>query len=393
MPCSNVSPSISDACDFISDDKHAQKSKNLFILCLFISLIFLGCVNFLSYKVNYSAYGEEYSFFVSQGINLLFILYGGCVLYPMQYFTDIITPRMTRIPKSKFFIMGFLDCFGTFFTAMGSVYTPGQFQTLLNQCLIPLTMFASLSFLKTRYNRLQIIGAIIIVSGALSVVLPTLLTKTDGFGPDKLRWYSCLIYVLSNIPMACSAVYKEHAFKNEQINVYYLQQWVSIFQFFIGFFMAPLQMIPGIGGNMGYTVAEIIDNFVGGARCAMGAEPACDGKHTFLLITGYCAVNFLFTTMGLFMTKHASANLTATVFAVLLPLTTILFSFHFMGSYQEEFNVYTVLGLIIILSGVSLYQWNSTEMIAERQERQEKKSKAQMSEKSPLNQITLTVAH
>ena len=32
--------------------------------------------------------------------------------------------------------MGLLDAFGTFFTAMGAVYTPGSLQPLLNQSMI-----------------------------------------------------------------------------------------------------------------------------------------------------------------------------------------------------------------------------------------------------------------
>merc|ERR1719178_24138 len=156
--------------------------------------------------------------------------------------------------------MGLLDCFGTFFTAMGAVYTPGQFQTLLNQCLIPLTMFASYAFLRVRYTRFQLLGALIILSGAAAVVVPSILSSV--FTSAQLRWYSCLVYVMSNVPMACSAVYKEYAFKSYKINVVYLTQWVSIFQLFFGFLIAPLQLVPGVGSSNIHSFHDILTTFL-----------------------------------------------------------------------------------------------------------------------------------
>lgn len=343
-----------------------KQSSTKVILGIFSALIVLGCVNFLSYKVMYSAYGERYSFFVSQGVNLLFVIYGGMIVYPMQLFTDQITKEMTDIPKYKFMIMGLLDCFGTFFTAMGAVYTPGQFQTLLNQCLIPLTMLASYVFLKIKYTNYQLMGALTILIGAAAVVVPSFL-KSE-FTSDQLRVYACVVYVSSNIPMACSAIYKERAFKSYKVNVYYLTQWVSIYQLFFGFILAPLQMIPGIGSKNGISMHEIIESFKGGWECcfSFNGEDQCAGKHTFLLIVGYCFINFAFNTTGLFMTKHASAVMNSITFAVLLPLTTMLFSFKFLGPYQEHFSYFTAIGLVIILIGVGLYHFFSKEMLQQR---------------------------
>lgn len=337
-----------------------EKASNVLIASTFVSLILMGCVNFLTYKVMYTAYGEKYSFFVSQGVNFLFVVYGGLIVYPMQLFTDKITPEMTAVPKKKFMIMGLLDCFGTFFTAMGAVYTPGQFQTLLNQCLIPLTMVASYIFLRTRYSRLQYIGAALILTGAASVVIPSIVTAS--FSRDKLRWYSCIVYVMSNIPMACSAVYKEYAFKSYSINVIYVTQWVSIFQLFFGFLLAPLQLIPGIGPEGCNSFADILTFFSDGWKCCFEIDGMCSGKYTLALIMGYVFINFCFNTTGLYMTKHGSAVLNSTVFAVLLPVTTLVFSFKFLGEYREELSYFTAIGLAFVLAGVYLYQFYSAKV-------------------------------
>lgn len=49
----------------------------------------------------FAAYGEAEAFFVSTGVNALYILYGGLILYPRMLLTDKVTPEMTRLPKVR----------------------------------------------------------------------------------------------------------------------------------------------------------------------------------------------------------------------------------------------------------------------------------------------------
>jgi len=169
----------------------------------------VGSCNALTYKVMYEAYGPEGAFFVSTGVNVLYVIYGGLLLYPRMYCTDSVTPAMQALPKRRFLIMGFLDCCGTFLAAMGAVYTPGSVQTLLNQTLIPTTMLVSFLYLKTRFTPIQLGGAALVLAGAGVTVLPTFYDGSGGRGGEReapSRWYANLIFFLSNLPVACSQV-------------------------------------------------------------------------------------------------------------------------------------------------------------------------------------------
>eukprot|EP00670_Eutreptiella_braarudii_P012340 CAMPEP_0174331680 /NCGR_PEP_ID=MMETSP0810-20121108/17690_1 /TAXON_ID=73025 ORGANISM="Eutreptiella gymnastica-like, Strain CCMP1594" /NCGR_SAMPLE_ID=MMETSP0810 /ASSEMBLY_ACC=CAM_ASM_000659 /LENGTH=172 /DNA_ID=CAMNT_0015447631 /DNA_START=113 /DNA_END=628 /DNA_ORIENTATION=- len=137
-------------------------------------LIVLGACNFVSIKVMYASYGGRYAYFASQGVNVLYLVFGGMVLYPLMCCTNQITAAERNTPglHRKFFIMGVLDCFGTFLAAIGNVYTPGQYQPLLNQTLIPLTLLFSFLGLGTRFRRLEVTGALLIMLGACCSVLP-----------------------------------------------------------------------------------------------------------------------------------------------------------------------------------------------------------------------------
>ena len=199
-------------------------------MTLLAGLLLLGPLNFILFKVMYASFGARYAFFVSQGINLLYCVYGGLALYPRMLCTSEITPAMRATPHGRFITMGLLDCFGTFLAAMGAVYTPGQYQTVLNQTLIPITILVSRIFLKTRFSPGQLAGAATIMCGAAVTTLVPALSGGDATvgssAPTAVMGYSSLVvYFLSNVPMACSAVYKEARFSDGvDLHVLYLTQ-------------------------------------------------------------------------------------------------------------------------------------------------------------------------
>ncbi len=87
-------------------------------------LIVLGEVKFLMLKLVYTDYsnveGEDLSFCANQCINFLYVVVGGCILYPRMFLLNEVPYDMRNlVPQRKFFIMGFLDACGTFLTSLG----------------------------------------------------------------------------------------------------------------------------------------------------------------------------------------------------------------------------------------------------------------------------------
>eukprot|EP00435_Cladocopium_sp_Y103_P031127 s3782_g7.t2 len=236
-------------------------------------------MNFALLKVTYTAYGDRRSFFVNQAINLLYVVYGGAILYPRMLFTNVVTKEMTSFPKRPFFIMGTLDSLGTFLTCLGTAYTPGSITPLLNQLLIPFTMLVSAVWLRVRSRWQERCGAFFIVLGASISVIPKIVDVPDESSAlqniaVQSRWYAILFYALSNFPMAASSCYKESTFENHHLDVWYLTQWVSIWQF------------------LGMSFAEVVDSFVDGWTCYSQQDPDCARGGAFLLLT-VCAVAFV----------------------------------------------------------------------------------------------------
>lgn len=325
-------------------------------------LLSLGGLNGVLLKVLYTAYGDHRAFFVNQAVNLLYILFGGAILYPRMIFSDVVTPEMRRTPQRHFVLMGILDSLGTFLTCCGATYTPGSLQPLLNQLLIPCTMLVSVVYLKVRCRWREAAGAGLIVAGACVSVLPHLLLSAPGVRHHRsaeIRWYAVLFYALSNFPMAVSSCYKESQFEEKHLDVWYLTQWVSIYQFLVSFLYMPLLILPGFGSRDGMSWSEVWASFYDGFRCYVQEVPECATFGAFWLLTGYCAVNVCFNTLGLYLTKHGSAVLNALSYSILLPFTTMLFFTPLLGRFQEPLTStvnFTAAGLALVLGGFAIYQ-------------------------------------
>lgn len=217
-------------------------------------------------------------------------------------------------------------------------------------------MLASSLFLGTHSSKIQILGALFILIGAFIVVLPNLLSTQSS---NQYHLLSAMLYFSSNIPFSASYVFKEHGFKNLSVHVIYLTQWVSIYQLFIGFLFAPFQVLPGMGSKDGMALYEIWYHFRNGFYCFMEQNPTCRENHAFLLLCGYCIINFTFNTTGLYLVKHGSATLNSISYAIILPLTTIAFSLPILGRFQETFGTSTLLGLLTVLTGFFLWKGES----------------------------------
>ena len=113
-------------------------------------------------------------------------------------------------------------------------------------------------------------------------------------------------------------------------------------------------MIPGLSGTtQSVSFVDIITQFWDGVKCTFtDCRP-----YAALLLVGYCGVNVIFNTTGLFLTKRGGAVLNSLSFFLLLPINTFVFSAPFLGKkYREKFSWYTVGGLAVVLLGFVLYQ-------------------------------------
>ena len=104
-------------------NKPPQKFEGAKLAVVLLLLLVSGSCNFVLLKILFAAYGEASAFFVSQGINVLYIVYGGMVVYPRLLpcglgdrfsrafgFGPILPSMRTLEHHRRFLVMGVLDC-------------------------------------------------------------------------------------------------------------------------------------------------------------------------------------------------------------------------------------------------------------------------------------------
>jgi hypothetical protein len=81
-----------------------------------------------------------------------------------------------------------------------------------------------------------------------------------GQGGGPVLWD--FIFFLATVPMALSAVYKQIAFESVDLDVWWLNGWVAVFQFVVGLTYAPLAAV-----MTGLPTDQIRGNIWDGLRC------------------------------------------------------------------------------------------------------------------------------
>eukprot|EP00618_Florenciella_parvula_P024606 CAMPEP_0119527926 /NCGR_PEP_ID=MMETSP1344-20130328/42220_1 /TAXON_ID=236787 /ORGANISM="Florenciella parvula, Strain CCMP2471" /LENGTH=378 /DNA_ID=CAMNT_0007567199 /DNA_START=73 /DNA_END=1209 /DNA_ORIENTATION=+ len=254
--------------------------------------------------------------------------------------------------------MGLMDAMSGFLCSFGGAYVDGSLQNLLNQCIIPLTLIMSVIYLKVSYTCGQYTGSGAILGGTGVAVLP-------GFGKSSHTSTTpagIIIYFFSIVPTSVSNVYKETAFREKKhCDVYVLSAIVAMFQVLWGFLFLPLLALPGFGG---IPFSEMPAQMSNGFACFMGYDSLpgdhCSDKkiiHTaFAAMMIYCIINFGYNVFQLLVTKHGSAMLMVMSSALSLPVTNMAFACPWlMGENTEDFTVYDVVALCIVVVGFVIY--------------------------------------
>jgi drug/metabolite transporter (DMT)-like permease len=229
-------------------------------------------------------------------------------------------------------------------------------QVLLNQLGIPLTMLASMVFLKSRFKVFQLVGAALIVSGIILAGLPFFLGTDDNpddgsFKPGNIHVAAIIIFGCSQIPGSLSNVYKEMNMKDDDLNVFVTTTYVSLWQMLLGFGLLPL-----VSG--GFSLPEMKSQMVDGFVCYSGHNIFDDDdcESAFWTFTAYVLINFAYNVTLLNLTKHGSAVLLVMGSALALPLTNLAFTSEtIMGDDVEPFSIYDLLGLLLVCVGFLIY--------------------------------------
>ena len=169
----------------LKDQSNSTTLTVSFFLMLFFQLgnrIFFKLATYPMY--NYPLYLNIMSVLVYIPISFAYII-------PMSiWMPHIITPEQEAIPKYKFAIMGSLDSLAGIMATFSMNYiTNASIIVLIQQSAIPISMLISKVALNAQYILSQYIGAMIVMSGIVVVLIPTFFgqsTASNGASSDSM---------------------------------------------------------------------------------------------------------------------------------------------------------------------------------------------------------------
>jgi hypothetical protein len=162
--------------------------------------------------------------------------------------------------------------------------------------------------------------------------------------------------------MCLSSVYKEFALGEEEIDVVYLNGWVSVFQ---SLFAIPL-CIPS-AMLIKLPINDITLNLYNGFLCNIGINsvlestpemPADDCEYAPFYVWTYIFFNVIYNILIIVILKYGSANILWLSSTVIVPFSNVAFSLPFIPNNQP-LQFVDVIGLVIIMLGLIVYRFTS----------------------------------
>lgn len=222
-------------------------------------------------------------------------------------------------------------------------------------------MIISRVLLKTKYGLQHYVGAMIVVAGLVTVLVPKFVHPAHNDDQHHIKpvmmgvW--CGVLMLSCVPMTLSSVYKEKALGEIDIDVVYMNGWIAIFQFMISI---PLAIPSAYASDI--KIQDIPKNIWDGARCYAGYDTILTGKnaddchHASLFVTLYIAFNVGYNILIIMMLKYGSSNLLWLAMTFMVPLGNVAFSLHFVPQHQP-LSPWDIVGLVVIMVGLVIYRF------------------------------------
>jgi uncharacterized membrane protein len=298
-----------------------------------------------------------------------------CLIYiiPVLSLTNWITKEQREISKYKFAVMGGLDSIsGIMATFAVNYISNASLIVLVQQSAIPISMVISRISLNARYTTSQYVGAGIVLSGIVLVLLPTFLgptttstttpgTTSSSGSSSELLWL--VILVISCIPMTLSSVYKEKALGEVDIDIMYLNGWVAVFQTIFAIPLCfPSASVTGLLWN------EIPSNLYGGFLCSFGINTITDITDKYnhidncstapLYVSLYLSFNLIYNILIVVILKYGSANILWMASTVIVPLSNVAFSLKITPG-NKPLNTMDIIGLVVIMMGLLVYRFTT----------------------------------
>ena len=142
-------------------------------------------------------------------------------------------------PQKKLFLLGVFDSTSSIMTSYSTPYLSVLIMSLVDKLSLPFTMIGSRCYLKTNYKPNHYLGAFLTLYGVLVAFIPEMM---NGAGNLNIFWL--VVYIFSIVPSVLSYLYKEKHLKTDNLDIWWMNAWISIWQLLFGLLTFPIVFAP-----------------------------------------------------------------------------------------------------------------------------------------------------
>ncbi|XP_031114496.1 protein CLT2, chloroplastic [Ipomoea triloba] len=316
--------------------------------------VILGIANRVLYKLALVPM-KEYPFFLAQVTTFGYLGIYFCMLY-LRYRAGIVTKDMLTLPKSSFWLIGFLEALGVVSGMYAGAMLPGPSIPILSQTFLVWQLALSFLLLGRTYSPNQIFGCLLVAAGVVLAV-------TSGSGSGNMLSGVALLWpvlmIASSAFQAGASIIKESVFidaatqlKGKMLDIFVVNSFGSGFQA-----LFVLLFLPFLSNLKGIPFSQLPSFLKSGAGCFFNIgndTSGCDGAPLLPLL--YITTNIAFNISILNLVKISTAVVSSLAVMSSVPLSIYLLSLPL--PYLPEgssLSPFFVLGSLVLIIGLVLY--------------------------------------
>tara|TARA_B100000497_G_C7694585_1_gene423645 strand:+ start:3858 stop:5039 length:1182 start_codon:yes stop_codon:yes gene_type:complete len=319
-------------------------------------LIFLSLILIVVTPLDYILYIRwldgmiNYKWFAS---SFIFPLFGIVFFYAGVLCKNLLSKPVVKCSQKPLVVMGVMDGIRSLLQSFSAPYLSIIVMTILDKLSLPILMAFSYCMLNRRYYKSHYLGVFLTVYAVMVSYIPSF---SDGKFNEG---WATTIFVISILPGVLSFVFKEKMLDDQEVDIWWMNLWISVWQFIFGIFMFPIMLLPLSGSDLTIKVSDVGSYFRDAFKCQFAGINSRPGDHCesnlFYLII-YNVISTFINVLMFMMIKEGSATYYMIINTVKLPIQAWLGSFKSIaGSNYSPININNLFSFVLLAVSTMVY--------------------------------------
>ena len=345
---SNVYSTISTYLNRMYRSMSGKLSFYLSLLLIFTSIDYILNVRWINSMSNYTVISGAILFPL---FGLIFFLIP--TLY-LHYTGKLNMVENNKVTKRDLIIIASFDGINAILGTIPVPYLSVVIMAIVDKINLPVVALSSYIFLKRRYKMSHYLGIFLTLYGISVSFIPNFMDSSI-----KINVCWMLLYMSSIIPGGASYIYKEKKLKEIQVNIWWMNTNICLYQVIIGIFFLPFTII----SSKELTFSNFGTHFGQSLKCqfaGLNSIPgdACEGSLLWFML--FNVISTINNILMFLILKEGSAVLFIIIKSLKTPITSYLGSFpQLAGISASPVTIADWYAFVMLIVASIVYYYNT----------------------------------